>query len=308
MIVRLFSQLLALALLPILVIGVVNRTKALWAGRRGPPILQLGFDLVRLLRKRPVYSATTTAVFRAAPWIAIASGAIAGLIVPLLGHPGPLAMRFDFLVFLYIWGLGRIALTLGALDTGSAFEGMGASREAFFSTLVEPTFVLATGAAASFTSERSFAALLALRPHDAIHAVAWGLVIVALFVITQVEAARMPVDDPTTHLELTMIHEAMVLDHSGPELAAIQLGGALKLTVGLSLVAALLNPFVRHSGALLVSGASVMIVLFLAVIIGTIESLVARLRMHAVAQYVLAGMVAAGCALLATTFNGGDAP
>lgn len=304
----LLVHVIALLALPILVIGVVQRTKALWAGRRGPPILQLAFDLVRLLRKRPVYSTTTTAIFRAAPWVAIASGIVAALIAPLLGRPGPLAMRFDFLVFLYIWGLGRIALTLGALDTGSSFEGMGASREAFFSTLVEPTFVLAGGAAAAFTNEHSFGGLLVLRPHDPIHAIAWSLVIVALFVVTQVEAARMPVDDPTTHLELTMIHEAMVLDHCGPDLAAIQLASSLKLTVGLSLVAALLNPFTRGGAPALTAATSVLIVLVLAVVVGTIESLVARLRMRVVAQYVLAGMVAAGCALLATTFDGGGAP
>ena len=301
-------QVLAIFFLPILVVGVVNRTKSLWAGRRGPPILQLGFDLVRLLRKRPVYSTTTTAVFRAAPWIALASGAVAALIAPLLGQPGPLAMRFDFIVFLYVWGLGRVALMFGALDTGSPFEGMGASREAFFSSLVEPTFVLAAGAAAALTGERSLAALLMLRPHEPIEAVAWALAIVALFVVTQVEAARMPVDDPTTHLELTMIHEVMVLDHSGPDLSAIQLESALKLTVGLSLVAALLNPFAERGSAVTAAVASVAIILVLAVVVGTIESLVARLRMRAVAQYVLAGMVAAGCALLATTFGGGGAP
>lgn len=293
----------ALLVLPVLVNGVIQRVKALWSGRRGPPIAQLAFDVVRLLRKHPVYSLTTTFVFRAGPWIALASGLVAALIVPLLGGPGPLAMRFDFLVFLYVWGLGRLALVLAALDTGSAFEGMGASREAFFATLTEPTFVLAAGAAAAFTRESSFAALLAFRPNDPIHAVGWALVFVALFVVMQVEAARMPVDDPTTHLELTMIHEVMVLDHGGPDLAAIQVSAALKLTVGLSLLAALLNPFAREA-SLQTMGASVVLVLGLAALVGTIESLVARLRLRAVGQYVVFGMVAAGCAVLATTFGG----
>lgn len=293
----------ALLVLPVLVNGVINRVKALWSGRRGPPIAQLAFDVVRLLRKRPVYSVTTTFVFRAGPWIALASGLVAALIVPLLGCSGPFAMHFDFLVFLYVWGLGRLALVLAALDTGSAFEGMGASREAFFATLVEPTFVLAAGASAAFTGERSFAALLLFRPTDAIHAVGWTLVFVALFIVMQVESSRMPVDDPTTHLELTMIHEVMVLDHSGPDLAAIQVSAALKLTVGLSLLAALLNPFAKEASFLTIA-ANAGLILGLAALVGTIESLVARLRIRAIGQYVVFGMVAAGCALLATTFGG----
>lgn len=300
-------QLAALVLVPVLVIGAINRTKSLWSGRRGQPILQLAYDVIRLLRKRPVYSTTATLVFRVTPYVVLTTAVVSGLIVPLLGAPSPLSFPFDFVVFAYVWGLGRLALMLGALDTGSSFEGMGASREATFSALIEPAFVLVAGAACLLTHQRSFAALLVLRPTDGPHAVAWLSSIITLFVVVQVESARMPVDDPTTHLELTMVHEVMILDHSGPDLAAHQAGSAVKLTVGLSLIAALLNPLSGHAGALVVGAVNLFIVVALAVAIGTVESLVARLKLQAVPQYIIAAFVAAGVALLATTFRTGGA-
>lgn len=297
------SQVATLVLVPTLVVGVINRTKSLWSGRRGPPLLQLAYDLVRLLRKRPVYSTQATLVFRLTPYVVLTTALVSGLIVPVLGLASPLSFSFDFVAFAYVWGLGRLALMLGALDTGSSFEGMGASREATFSALIEPAFILVAGAACLLTHQRSFTALLTLRPVDGPHAVAWLASIITLFVVVQVESARMPVDDPTTHLELTMVHEVMILDHSGPDLAALQLGSAIKLTVGLSLIAALVNPLVGHVGAPLVGAANLVITLLLGVAIGTVESMIARLKLRAVPQYIVVAFVAAGIALLATTFR-----
>jgi formate hydrogenlyase subunit 4 len=196
---------------------------------------------------------------------------------------------------------------LGALDTGSSFEGMGASREATFSAILEPAFILVAGAACLVTGQRSFAALLSLRPTDGVLLVVWLASLVTLFIVVQVESARMPVDDPTTHLELTMVHEVMILDHSGPDLAALHAGSALKLTVGLSLLAALLNPLVGKFPAPVVAAANVALTLLLAVAIGTVESLIARLKLRAVPQYIFVALVAAGVALLATTFRTGGA-
>ncbi len=297
----------ALVLMPTLVVGVINRTKSLWSGRRGQPILQLAYDVRRLLRKRPVYSDVTTLVFRLTPYVVLVTALVSGLFVPVLGTPAPFGFRLDFLVFAYVWGLGRLALMLGALDTGSAFEGMGASREATFSAVLEPAFVLVAGAACLLTGERSFASVLALRPTDGVLAVVWLATLFTLFVVVQVESARMPVDDPTTHLELTMVHEVMVLDHSGPDLAALQAGAAIKLTVGLSLLAALLNPFVGNASLAVVGLANVLVTLLLAVALGTVESVMARLKMRSVPQYVVVAIVAAGVALLATTFRTGGA-
>jgi formate hydrogenlyase subunit 4 len=297
----------ALLLMPTLVVGVINRTKSVWSGRRGPPILQLAYDLRRLLRKRPVYSDVSTLVFRLTPCVVLVTAVVSGLIVPLLGSPGPLSFPFDFLVFANIWGLGRLALMLGALDTGSAFEGMGASREATFSAVLEPAFILVAGAACMLTGQRSFASVLALRPTDGVLAVVWLASLIALFIVVQVESARMPVDDPTTHLELTMVHEVMVLDHSGPDLAALQAGAAVKLTVGLSLIAALLNPLAGKESLAVAGAGNLLITLLLAVVLGTIESVIARLKLRSVPQYIVVAIVAAGIALLATTFRTGGA-
>lgn len=298
-----FAQLFVLCTLPILVVGAINRTKAVWAGRRGPPLLQLGYDLVRLARKRAVVSEVATFVFRGAPYVVLATSLVSGAIAPVLGVRAPLAFDFDFVWFAYVWGLGRVALMLGALDTGSAFEGMGASREATFAAVLEPAFFLVAGAACLATHERSFSALLALRATGT-SAFVWAGSIVALLVVVQVESARMPVDDPTTHLELTMIHEVMILDHSGPDLAAMQAASAVKLTVGLSLIATLINPLIGRAHGVIVALANVLICVGLAIGIGTVESLIARLKMRAVPQYVLVAIVAGGAALLATTFLG----
>jgi len=301
------SQIAALVLMPTLVVGAINRTKSIWSGRRGQPVLQLAYDVIRLTRKVPVYSDVTTLVFRLTPYIVLTTAALSGLIVPVLGAPAPLSFPFDFVAFAYVWGLGRVALMLGALDTGSSFEGMGASREATFSALLEPAFILVAGAASFLTGQRSFAAILALRPTDGVLAVVWLASIITLFVVVQVESARMPVDDPTTHLELTMVHEVMTLDHSGPDLAALQAASAIKLTVGLSLIAALLNPLVGRASPVLIGAANLAITVVLAVAIGTVESLVARLKLRAVPQYIVVALVAAGLALLATTFRAGGA-
>jgi formate hydrogenlyase subunit 4 len=297
---------LVLLTLPFVIVGIINRTKALWSGRKGPPILQLAFDVVRLLRKKSVYSEVTTYVFRLGPYLLLATSLVSGLIVPILGLHAPFGFSFDFVFFAYVWGLGRIALMLGALDTGSAFEGMGASREATFSAILEPALFGVAGATCLLAHQRSFDAILTLNATAGGAAgAAWVASVVALFVLVQVESARMPIDDPTTHLELTMVHEVMILDHSGPDLAALEAGAAIKLTVGLGIVAALLNPLEGRAAAPLVAAANIALCLFLAVAIGTVESLVARLKLRVVPQYIVVALVAAGVALLATTWRTG---
>ena len=297
-VVRTLASLVELLVLPVVVTGVINRVKALWAGRRGPPILQLAYDLRRLLRKQPVYSTVTTPVFRLAPYVVLATTLVSALIVPLLGARGVLSFAFDFVWFAYVFGLGRVALVLGALDTGSAFEGMGASREATYAALLEPVLFLVVGALCLASDESTLAGALELRPLGGATLFVWLGSVVALFVVVQVESARLPVDDPSTHLELTMIHEVMILDHSGPELAALQASAAMKLTLGLSILAALVNPWPGSPAA------HVAACLLLAVLVGTIESIIARFKMSAIPQFILAGLVAAAVALLATSWRG----
>ncbi len=299
---RTVAHLAALLGLPLLLLGLIVRVKALAAGRRGPPLAQPFFDLARLLGKRPVYSEVTSWVFRAGPLVVLATALLAGLMTPLLGAAAPLGFPYDFVLVAYLWGLGRLAQVLAALDTGSAFEGMGASREATFSALVEPALFLALGTLAAATGRTTFAALLAGGARGPAQWVVVAGCAAALFVVLLVEAARVPVDDPTTHLELTMIHEVMILDHSGPDLAFLQYGAALKLTSLAGLLAVLLNPVPAAAGGAAVAAGALGLTLLVAVLVGVVESLTARLRLIAVPQLLLAALVAALVALLTSAW------
>ena len=296
------ANLLVLLVMPFLLTGIINRVKALWSGRKGPPLFQPLWDVLRLLRKKSVYSSTTTPLFRIAPWVLLITSVGSAVVTPLLGTQPLYSFAFDFVVLAYAWGLGRAAVMLAALDTGSSFEGMGAAREATFSTLVEPALFLVIGALGLFSRTHTLHEALQLKVDDGASLAAWFCAVVCLLVVLQTETARMPVDDPTTHLELTMVHEVMVLDHSGPELAAIQLANAVKLLVGASVLATLMNPWARLGtpvSALLTVGLSVVV----AIVIGTIESLIARLKLRAVPQYVGVAIAASAIALLATTWR-----
>ena len=296
------GSVLVLLVMPFLLTGLINRVKALWSGRKGPPLFQPLWDVVRLLRKTPVYSATTTPLFRIAPWVLLITSLASALVVPLLGSTPLVSFAFDFVVLAYAWGLGRAAVMLAALDTGSSFEGMGAAREATFATLVEPALFLVIGALCLFGHTHTLHLALLLHVDDGASALAWACAVVCLLVVLQTETARMPVDDPTTHLELTMVHEVMVLDHSGPELAAIQVANGVKLLVGASVIATLLNP-TAGSGTVLSAVLTIALSMFVAVVIGTVESLIARLKLKAVPQYVAVSIAAGAIALLATTWR-----
>ena len=301
---RVVGNLLALLVMPIVLVGTIGRVKARWSGRRGPPIFQLAFDLWKLIHKTPVYSRVTTPVFRLGPIVVLVTAIASACVVPLAGTSSLVAFPFDFVWFAYLWSLGRVALMLGALDTGSSFGGMGASREATFATLLEPVLFLVAGALCLNTGARSFAVALVPRLDTPAAVVMWVAAIAALLVVVQVESARLPVDDPSTHLELTMVHEVMILDHSGPELAMLQLGAAIKLFVGVSVVAMLLNPLAGERSAIAV-GAHLGLCLAIAVAIGMSESLIARLKLRVVPQYIVVGLVVAGIALLSMLGRGG---
>ena len=297
----------ALVVMPFLVAGVINRVKSLWSGRKGPPILQLVFDVVRLLRKSSVYSTTTTPVFRIAPYVLLLTALGSATIVPLLGSDPLVSFPFDFVGLAYVWGLGRVATMLAARDTGSSFEGMGAAREATFSTLLEPALFLIVGALCLLSGTHTLHE--ALTPHldSGPAVVVWAAAIVALTIVLQVETSRMPVDDPSTHLELTMVHEVMVLDHSGPDLAAIQVGSAIKVFVGSAILATLLNPW-AGSHTLRAAWVNLGLCLVVAVVIGTVESLIARLKLRTVPQYIVVALSSGVIALLAAAWRVGGSP
>ncbi len=296
-----------LLVMPFVLVGLINRVKSLWSGRRGPPIWQLLFDVRRLLRKSSVYSPTTTPVFRIAPYVILATSLVSAAIVPLTGAAPLVAFPFDFVFVAYVWGLGRVAMMLAALDTGSPFEGMGAAREATFSTLIEPSLFLIVGALGLLSGTHVFSEALAPALHHGSAIAIWAAAIVALLVVLQVEAARLPIDDPTTHLELTMVHEVMILDHSGPDLAAIQLAAAIKLFLCSSMIATLLNPWAGQEG-LPCLAANVLLCCAVAALVGTIESLIARLKLRSVPQYIVVAFASGVIALLATAWRAGGAP
>ena len=279
--------------MPILLVGVVNRTKSWWAARKGPRIIQFAFDLRRLLGKRPVESTTATALFRAGAWIVLIAGVFAAAMAPMLGQFAPLQFSHDFIVVAYAMGLARIVLMLSAMDVGSSFEGMGAAREAAFSTYAEPALFLLIGTASAATGMTSFADLIGHLHHTPYYAIIVAPLVVCLLILLQAEAARVPVDDPLTHLELTMIHEVMILDHSGPELAAMQYAAAMKMALYAGLIAALLNPFDPFASPAAAVAVSLALILAVAVVVGCIESLTARLPMPWVPRYLLIASAAA---------------
>ena len=291
MALSLFDLFLALLLAPLL-LGVVNRVKSIFAGRRGPPLWQLYADLLRLWRKGVVYSHTTTWVFRAGPLVAVAALLTAALFLPFGGAPAALSFSGDFVLFAYLLGLARFATALAALDTGSSFEGMGAAREVTFASMAEPALFLCLVTLAKATGGLSLTAILgpALPEAWVRFAPALLLAAIALFVVTLAENSRIPVDDPNTHLELTMIHEVMVLDHSGPDFALIQYGTSLKLFLSGALFARVALGFCEREGLLRLA-------LFLgglagfATLVGVVESTMARLRLSRVPQLLVGASV-----------------
>ena len=282
-----------------LLIGIINRVKAVFAGRRGPPVLQTYFDLWKLLRKGAVYSRTTTWIFRAGPLVGLAAVLAAATLVPFGGIPALIAFPADFFLFAGLLALMRFFTVLAALDTGSSFEGMGASREVFFSALAEPALLTALVALARQADNLSLSAIF-----PAVSGAHWlaagpllGLALLALVIVLLAENARIPVDDPNTHLELTMIHEVMVLDHGGVDFAFVLYGAALKLWLFAALIVALVLP--DTGSAALNLGLSVAGVFAVAVIVGVVESVMARLRLAVVPQLLVgAGALAAMSFLL----------
>ena len=294
--------LLALFLAPLL-FGVINRTKAFFAGRTGPPLLQAYFDLWKLLRKGAVYSRTTTWVFRAGPLVGLAAVAAAAAMTPLGGVQSLIRFPGDLILLAYLLGLMRFFTVVAALDTGSAFEGMGASREVTFSALAEPALLLALATVARLAGSFELPVMLAGVPAGWLHAgTSMVLVLAALLLVFLAENARIPVDDPNTHLELTMIHEVMVLDHGGPDFGFVEYAAALKLWVLGALLVGVAVPF--RSGEPWIDMTVAVAGLFaLAAVVGIVESTMARLRLNRVPQ-LLAGAGACSVIALALVLGG----
>jgi formate hydrogenlyase subunit 4 len=279
------SWALFLASAPLLV-GIVNKLKARLSGRFGPTVFQPYYELLRLARKETVYSTSAGVITRLAPVIVWSTIAFATLLLPL-GRPAPISFSGDIILFAYLLALGRFFQILAALDVASSFEGMGASREARFAVFAEPIFFFTIGSLAIVTRRYSFTAILGgITWGDPLFVVFVSVGVLSLFFLMMAECSRMPVDDPNTHLELTMIHEVMILDASGFDLMLYQYAASLKLLLYVTLAALLLNPFGVLGpalGLLVFAGALVAMAAALALI----ETLMARFRLVLVPQFLL---------------------
>jgi len=302
--VALVQSALILLLAPGLV-GLIRWVKARFQNRRGAPVWQMYLELRKLLRKEAVVSDTASWLFRAAPFVVFGSTAATTVLVPLLVVPLAFDGLGDLIVLVYLLLLGTFFLALAALDVGSAFGGMGSSREMTVAALAEPTVALAVFALALGAGSTNLGRIVVATLADPGSAVSPGhlLAFAALFIVTLAETGRLPVDNPATHLELTMIHEAMVLEYSGPYLALIEWAAAVKLLVFFALLGNLFLPWgiarVVTPGAL---GMALVIVLLkflvLAVAVATLETRVAKLRLFRVPELLSVSFV---LALLAVT-------
>lgn len=303
---RLLQFLLLVASAPLLR-GIIARVKAALQRRRGASVWRPYADLWKLFRKEDMAPATASWVFRAAPRATFALTLMAAAFVPLLSSGGLLSFTGDFILMVYLLAFSRFMLMLGAFDGGSSFGGMGASREALVSALSEAPLLLSLmavailaksatlGGIASWTATQNFFDI------SAVHVLAFC----ALAFVVVAETGRMPVDNPVTHLELTMLHEAMVLEYSGPGLALIDWANAIKLNLLVALLIALFAPWgiaagLGITGVMIAAAASLLKFLIAAVAIALLESTVAKLRMYVVPEFL---GIAAALSILAIVFT-----
>ncbi len=286
--------LVALAVPPLL-LGVIAKTKALFAGRVGPPVLQVYYDLAKLFQKGSVFSTTTTWVFLAGPVVGVVTAALAMLLIPFVPAGAPVSFVGDVVLLAYLFGLGRFFTASSALDTGSAFEGMGAAREVSFACLAEPALFLGLLVLAKLSGSLSLSEMLggSVGSHWLTAGASLTLVVLSWFIVLLAENSRIPFDDPNTHLELTMIHEVMVLDHSGPAFGMILYGAALKLFAFAAIVVRVAVP-VNTGSVWLDWPAFLGGMLLVAVAVGVVESTVARLRMTQVPILLIAACLLSG--------------
>jgi len=267
--------------------GIVFRVKSIFSGRKGQGIFQPIKDIWRLLRKGSVYSETSSFIFKIAPSIYFASVVIAIMLIPFGDQKGIFSFTGDFVFFAYILAVGKFFNIIGALDTGSSFEGMGASREALYSLLAEPAFFILMGSFALLTGYTSFYDIFSSIHFGSYISYAIGTLASFVFVlIAMVENSRMPVDDPATHLELTMVHEVMILDNSGFDLGLILYATHLKFAMYGAIIANLfLTPEKEWYYSIPIFFA---IQALFAIVVGTFESFMARFRMSHNPQFIFA--------------------
>ena len=246
-IIRGFGQILLTLLLAPLTFGIIRKLKAWSQHRIGAPILQTYFDVSKLMKKDVIWPDAASWIFRATPYVYLGSALTAALLIPAVTQLFSFGFAGDAILAVYILALGRFFLTMSGVDTGSTFGGMGSSREMMIASLIEPSVIVSLFTLGMISTIKS---LNIQAMYQGAANLGWGiinptmaLVLIALFIITLAETARIPVDDPATHLELTMVHEAMTLEYSGRYLALIQLAAAVKQLIFTTLIVNLFIPF-----------------------------------------------------------------
>ena len=262
---------LLLLILPLLFTGIINKLKYRMLGKSGPSVFQSFYDVARLLKKGVVISNVSSLIFQIAPTVNLVCVVVAAMLLTVFHFNG------DFILFSYILALGKFFTVIGAMDTGSSFEGMGASREVSFTSFVKPAFFIMISSVAALNNVFSFESLFGLmQTGDEIRWLVSLLVIFDLFLMILIEGSRIPIDDPKTHLELTMIHEVMVLDNSGIDLAFIHYASALKMLLFSTMIGLIISP---------TWWVMLLTVLAVACLVVVIETLCARIRLTHIIEY-----------------------
>jgi formate hydrogenlyase subunit 4 len=299
------AQLVLLLAAAPLVSGIINKTKARIQHRHGAGVLQPYFDLAKLLRKEVVISSVASWVFRVTPYLLLGATLVIGLLVPMVAAPAPLHWMGDIITVIYLFAFGRFFVALAGLDTASAFGGLGSSREMSIASIIEPAMMLAIFTASvtagstnlSIVVERLSTTPLSMM--NPAHLLAFS----GLFIVTIAETGRIPVDNPATHLELTMIHEAMILEYSGRYLAFIEWASQVKMLVFLALLSNMFFPIGMATtwspwDLAVGTGAFFSKVFLLAVVIAVVESTNAKLRLFRVPELLMVAFILSLLALI----------
>ncbi len=301
-----FLQLLLVLAIAPAVTGLVRKVKARLLSRRGPPLLQPYRDLAKLMRKETLMAENASWLYRGAPAVILALIWLAAALIPSFTRDLPLALAADLLVIVGLLTAMRFVQALAAMDVGTSFGGIGASREMMFASLAEPATLMVVYTMSVFVHSSSLPAMASFMLENEVGLrVSFALALLALIMVAIAENARIPIDNPATHLELTMVHEAMVLEYSGPHLALMEAAAMLKLVVYLSLIAAIFMPWglappAAGAGAIAIGLASYAAKLtFGAVALGVFEVSIAKMRVFRVAEF-LGGALLLG--LLGTIF------
>jgi len=305
-ILTILAQIVLVLFLSPLITGFSRTLKARLQTRRGPGILQPYRDLFKLLRKGMVIPDTASWIFSATPYVLFSTTLLAGLLIPTVSAQAPLSAFGGVLAVVYLLALGRFFLALGGLDTGSSFGGLGSSREMTISAIAEPALMLAvfTVAIGAGSTNLSTVAHAALGQSWRFLAPSQMLAFAALFIVLIAETGRIPVDNPATHLELTMIHEAMILEYSGPYLALIEWSAAMKQLVLMTLLVNVFVPFGLSAGWSAITVLSlILFVVKLLLLAGTVvlmETTNAKLRLFRVPELLAVAFILSAMALIST--------